>query len=142
MSKKNAVKVSKSVDGNAPKSTGGADNGYPFQTKTQLKNRIATDPAFVVTCLNAMVARQSVAEQSRGLTTDRNKVGLMVSHAANATRLAKEAEENGGVLSGPSLDQARTIVSRYAKQLASHFRGEAIASDPELAKTASMFGVK
>jgi hypothetical protein len=110
---------------------------YPFVTKSQLTARIAQDDAFVCECLGIMLARQTSFEQEAKTTRDRNSRGFMSSHAVRGTTLAVKAAAEG--LTAEEMDLARGIVSRYTKQLAAHFRAEAIAADPTLAEAARVF---
>lgn len=110
---------------------------YPFMSKTQIKARIAHDDEFVVQCLSIMLSRQTETEVERKSTLNRNRAGFMSSHAARGTTLAVKAEGEG--LTPEETEDARALVSRYTKQLASHFRADAIAKDPSLAEAARVF---
>src|SRR5580704_17875864 len=101
---------------------------YPFTTKSQIKTMLADD-AFVVQCLGILYSRQTTHEQDTKSTKDRNRSGFMSSHASRACTLAVKAASEG--LTEEETVSARLIVSRYTRQLASHFRAEAIASNPE-----------
>lgn len=110
---------------------------YPFVTKSQLKARIEGDDAFMLQCLAVLYSRQTSHEQDTKSTQDRNRRGFMSSHAVNASTLAVKAVGEG--LTEEETSKARGIVCRYTKQLAAHFRQEAIASDPALAEAARVF---
>lgn len=117
-----------------------SSNNYPFLTKKQIKEQIATDDDFVVQCLTVMHSRQTEHEQTEKTTKDRNKRGWMSSHAVRGTELALKVE-SGETLDEEELAKARTMVSSYSKQLASHFRQAKLAEEPELRETAAVFGV-
>lgn len=110
---------------------------YPFVTKSTIKARIESDDAFMLQCLAVLYSRQTSHEQDTKSTQDRNRRGFMSSHAVNASTLAVKAAGEG--LTEEETVKARAIVSRYTKQLAAHFRQEAIASDPSLAEAARVF---
>jgi len=110
---------------------------YPFASKGSILAVIATDDVFAVECLQIMYARQTAFEQETLSTVSRNRQGFMSSHAVNGTKLARKSLAEG--LTALELDQARGIVCRYGKQLAAHFRAEAIGNDPSLAETAKLF---
>lgn len=110
---------------------------YPFVTKSALKARIAADDGFVVQCLLVMLDRQTDYEQESKSTVVRNRAGFMSSHAVKGTTLGVKARGEG--LTSEETEDARALVGRYVRQLASHFRQEAIASDPSLAEAARVF---
>ena len=112
---------------------------YPFLSKAQVIARVETDDAFMVQCLGIMYDRQTESEQEKKTTEAKNRAGFMSSHAVNGSILAVKARGEG--LTAEENDKARSIVVRYGKQLASHFRGEALAADPTLKETAAIFGV-
>lgn len=115
-------------------------NSYPFLSKAQIKDRLASDAAFRASCLLVLFDRQTQHEQATETTKNRNRAGFMSSHAVHGTRIAKKlrAQEELTDDDRAKLDE---IVPRYTKQLAEHFRGEAIAANPDLQKTAAIFGV-
>ena len=110
---------------------------YPFVTKSTIAARIAQDDSFMLECLAIMFARQTSYEQDTRSTRDRNRQGFMSSHAVNGSFLAVKATSEG--LSEEETEKVRSIVCRYTKQLASHFRQVAIATDPSLAEVARVF---
>lgn len=110
---------------------------YPFVTKSTIKARIESDDAFMLQCLAVLYSRQTSHEQDTKSTRDRNRRGFMSSHAVTASVLAVKATAEG--LTEEETCKARAIVSRYTKQLAAHFRQEAIAADPDLAEAARVF---
>ncbi len=110
---------------------------YPFITKSQIVARLATDNEFVVECLGVMLSRQTGYEQEQKTTVVRNRAGFMSSHAKKGTALGIKAQGEG--LTEEEIGESRELVSRYTKQLAAHFRAQAIATDPSLAEAARVF---
>ena len=110
---------------------------YPFVTKSTIKAQIASSDAFVLQCLAVMYSRQTAHEQETKSTLNRNRAGFMSSHAVKGTTLAVKAAGEG--LTSEETEDARALVSRYTKQLAAHFRAEAIAANPDLAEAARVF---
>lgn len=113
---------------------------YPFVTKSQLRARLASEPAFVVLCLSIMLDRQTAYEQEAKTTVTRNRRGFMSSHAVKGTTLALKARGEG--LTEEEQDAAQGIVLHYTKQLAAHFRAEAIVANPDLAEAARVFSAE
>jgi threonine dehydratase len=112
-------------------------NKYPFTTKAQVAERLATDDTFVVRALQILQHRQTSDEDEAGATKHKNARGWMSSHAKRGTELAHIASGEG--LSVSELAETRALVSRYTKQLAAHLRDEAIAERPELQEEAACF---
>ena len=110
---------------------------YPFVTKSTIKAQIASSDAFVLQCLAVMYSRQTAHEQETKSTLNRNRAGFMSSHAVRGSVLAVKAAGEG--LTEEETDEARVLVGRYTKQLAAHFRAEAIAANPDLAEAARVF---
>ena len=116
------------------------NNSYPFTTRRQIAEKIASDSDFVLMCLVILHDRQTAFEQATRSTKDRNGRGFMSSHAVWGTRLAEK------VLAGETLEpeeaaRAMEIVSHYSKQIAAHLREEAKRANPDLAAIASCYGV-
>ena len=112
-------------------------NLYPFLTKSVLKARISEDDSFMLECAQIMQSRQTAHEAATETTLLRNRAGWMSSHAVRGGRLVKKASEEG--LDQTETSQLRDMVSRYSKQLASHFRQAAIAENPALKEIAAVF---
>ncbi len=110
---------------------------YPFQSKAQILSLVAEDEPFMLECLQIMNGRQTADEQDTLTTKYRNRCGWMSSHAVNGGKLAKKALEEG--LSPEETERARGMVLRYGKQLAAHFREEAMHNDPSLREVAKIF---
>jgi hypothetical protein len=111
---------------------------YPFRSKAQILSQVASDDAFLLTCLGVLYARQTAHEQDTKSTLNRNRQGFMSSHAVRGSELAVKAA-SGEELDGEQTAKARDIVSHYGKQLAAHFRAEAIEASPDLAEVAKIF---
>ena len=115
-------------------------NLYPFATKARIKERITLDDEFAVACVAILNSRQTEDEQEIRETRYKNRRGWASSHAVRGGKLADKIS-SGEELSSEDLTLARTLVSSYTKQLAAHFRAEALESNPELADQAKVFGV-
>jgi len=111
---------------------------YPFRSKRDILNQVATDDAFALHCLCVIHDRQTAHEQATKSTKSKNRQGFMSSHAVRGCELAEKVKGNEP-LSEEEMGLARTITGRYGKQLAAHFRAEVIAGNPELAKVAEVF---
>ena len=121
----------------APKPKKAPGNGYPFRSKRAILAQISEDPAFVLQCLAIMDRRQTDDERECKETKYKNRRGWMSSHAVNGTVLAAKARNEG--LTDEEFAKAQGMVARYGKQLASHFRNEALAADPDLADKAAVY---
>ena len=115
-------------------------NNYPFQTKANIRSLIDTDTDFAQECILVMQARQTADEQESKSTKHKNHRGFMSSHAVNGGKLAGKIS-SGEILTEEENIQAQGIVCRYTKQLASHFRAQAIEASPDLAEAAAVFSV-
>lgn len=115
-----------------------ASNLYPFMTKAQILAKLASDDEFVTLCLQVMDGRQEEVERDTRETIFRNRRGWMSSHAVNGSKLAAKVS-SGEDLTSEEMEVARGMVSRYGKQLAAHFRQQAIAKDPSLGEVAKIF---
>lgn len=113
-------------------------NNYPYATKKQIAERIATDFSYACSCLVTLYNLQTEYERDTSTTLTRNHVGFMSSHAVHGTRIAK-ALIAGEPLSDEDGSRVNSIVARYTKQLAAHARREANEADPELAAKAAAF---
>jgi len=126
------TKTNKSTETKAPKAQ------YPFRSKASIKTEIAESDTFMLACLQVMLERQTEHEVATKSTLNKNRRGFMSSHAVNGTALAQKAQAEG--LDAEETEKARGIVSRYTKQLAEHFRAQALEADPSLAAVAAVFG--
>jgi len=113
---------------------------YPFLSKNQIKARLADDQDFVRKCTLIMQDRQTAYEQATLSTKDRNRKGWMSSHAVFGGKMAAKIR-SGEAMSLEEEARLTETVSHYGKQLASHFREEAIAENPALKTAAAVFGV-
>ena len=105
---------------------GGSSNTYPFQTKAQIKARIAESDAFVCECVQILQARQTASEQETGTTSVKNRAGWMSSHAVPMGKLAAKLTA-GEDLTADEVSKSRDAVGHYSKQLAAAFRDAACA---------------
>ena len=118
-----------------------ASNLYPFMTKNQIKERLSSDAAFRSQAMVILYTLQTAHEQSTDSTLNRNRQGFMSSHAVNGSRIARKIQCGEEIL--PE-DQAHidAIAPRYSRQLAVHFRAEALNNNnPALASVAKIFGI-
>jgi hypothetical protein len=113
-------------------------NSYPFRTKAQILAQLSTDDTFVIECLGILYNRQTSDEQERHDTKYKNRRGFMSSHAVNGCLLVEKMMRGEGWTPEES-DKALAIVSRYGRQLATHFRAEQIKASPDLATQAACF---
>jgi hypothetical protein len=95
---------------------------YPFTTKKQIADRVATSDKFAVQCLE--ILRERTATRKPG----QKSYGFMSSHVKKAAALEHK-----------DLEGIRALVGSYTKQLAAHFRAEEIAENPELEEVAKIF---
>ena len=108
-----------------------------YPSRAQITTRIAEDDVFMLECLQVMYCRQTQHEQDTKSTLNRNRAGFItISHAFDGSTLAVKARQE--VLSEDELSKARSIVCRYGKQLASHFRQVAI-TESALKAVATLF---
>jgi hypothetical protein len=115
-----------------------SNNKYPFATKREILAQLDSSAEFRRECLLILHARQTADEQDTSTTKYKNARGFMSSHAVNGTRIAK------ALLAGEALSDEDTVlmdsmVRRYTKQLANHFREVMIANQPELEQEAAAF---
>ncbi len=109
-------------------------NGYPFTTRRQVLERIASDPTFVVECVAILEDRYQRRASGPG-----ESMGWMASHAAKASGLA--AKIAAGEATEKERAEAAKLALRYAKQLARVFRDRDLAARPELDAQAAVFGL-
>ncbi len=109
-------------------------NGYPFLSKRQILERIASDPSFVVECVAILEDRYQRRASGPG-----DSMGWMASHAAKASGLA--AKIAAGDATEKERAEAGKLVVRYTKQLARVFRERDLAARPELGAQAAVFGL-
>ena len=113
-------------------------NLYPFVTKTQIKNRLETEPTFRLQAMAILHTLQTEHEQATKSTKNKNRQGFMSSHAVKGSTVAEKIKA-GEPLSDEDMQTVDKIAPRYSRQLATFFRAQAIANDPALAKVANMF---
>ena len=113
---------------------------YPFQSKAAIKTLILEDVGFAMECAQIMSSRQTAFEHETKQTVVKNRSGWMSSHAVNGTKLTDKLAL-GEELEPNETARLQEMVSHYSKQLASHFRQEAIRNNPDLAAVAAVFSV-
>lgn len=121
-----------------PKKAKKEPRNYPFLTKAQIAANIEADFSFACQVICILHDRQTSFEQEQKTTLNKNRRGFMSSHAVHGSRIA-ELLKSGAALSPEDADRVAEIAPRYTKQMAEHFRNEAIAADPTLAEKAACF---
>lgn len=111
---------------------------YPFLTKAQISSRIGSDFKFACEVIGILYDRQTKHEQDTKSTLTKNARGFMSSHAVHGSRIA-QLLRNGQALDEADMARVAMIAPRYTKQLAEHFRAEAIDANPELKAQAACF---
>jgi hypothetical protein len=128
---------------------------YPFVGEKAVRARLEEDSSGDLRILVAvtMYYLQTEVEQATHETKDKNKRGLMSSHAAAASKTIKgliagvePADDTEYRVDGFKFQGWKTFLGhiggRYAKQTSKVLRSAAMASNPELAVTAQMFSVR
>lgn len=121
-----------------PKKAKKEPRNYPFLTKAQIAQSIEQDFGFACQVMVILHDRQTEYEQQVKTTLNKNRRGFMSSHAVNGSKVAEKIK-TGAILSDEDKALVATIAPRYTKQMADHFRAEAIAADPTLAEKAACF---
>jgi hypothetical protein len=107
---------------------------YPFVTRRQIIARLGRDPEFARTCLTILHRR----------FVDRDilspPAGWMASDVKRAEKLYKQV--SAGDASAANLALATTLVQKYARQLARHFRDEELSRNPALKPLAAVYGIR
>lgn len=136
-----AVCAAETVEAPAgPKYKGGADNGFPFLSKAQIVAKAAEDRDYRVKLALIMDGRQTEDEREVKTTKYRNRCGWMSSDAHRGSHLA-QALATGAELTLEQEGFLSIVPQKYRKQLANHFRAEALAADEALAEKAKVFGL-
>lgn len=111
---------------------------YPFMTKAMISERIESSFSFACEVIGILYDRQTKHEQDTKSTLNKNRRGFMSSHAVHGSRIA-QALRAGQALDDADAARVSEIAPRYTKQLAEHFRAQAIAENPALAAQAACF---
>jgi len=106
----------------------------PGLSKKGIAARVVENDSFMLACLMILAGRQTDHERAIKETVSKNRRGFMSSHAVNGTTLADSLERTGALPNDDSfkgkpissLEMARSIVVRYSKQLAAHFRANPV----------------
>jgi hypothetical protein len=126
---------------------------YPFIGEKGVRKAIEDSADLKVANAVLMFWLQTDVEQAKRETTDKNRRGLMSSHAATASKVisaliaGSELDEtleykcDGSKFSG-HMAYLEHVGGRYAKQLSIALRAFAMQQEPELAVTAGMFSVR
>lgn len=114
-----------------------SSGAYPFVTRREIQARLKSDPAFVRECASVLQARTE--QRAAGTAPAGKPWGWMSSERVVAGRLT--AKSNIGMLSQEEESKLTSLVSRYSRQLADHFRALALAENPGLSAAAERFGV-
>jgi len=115
-------------------------NGYPYMTKNQIADEVATNREFAITCLGILCQRQTDDELESKTTKHTNKRGLRCSEASWMPALAATIH-NGGEVSDDDWNRLHNVLPVYRKQLAAHFRAQQAEQNPDAAAAARVFGV-
>lgn len=117
------------------------NNGYPFLTQAQIVRNINTDRGFAIRCLSVLVNRQTSDELDEKATKWTNKRGLRCSESVWMVELDAKLRNASEEVTSEEMSRLITTLPVYRKQLASHFRKEQLAANPELAAKAAAFGI-
>jgi hypothetical protein len=118
----------------APTMTTNNGNSYPFASRAQVARRLTVDAPFARSCVALLQDRY---ERRTSLPSP---CGWMASHVTRGTSLAHRVAD-GQVEDKELLEAGSVWLCVYARQLAATLRAQDLASRPELAATAAMFGV-
>lgn len=103
---------------------GKASNGYPFVSRRDVAQRIASEPSFAAECIRALDAG------SKWMASHRSRAAKLVARLATDSPSAED------------LAEAAALAAPYARTLARILRERQIASgDPDLLAKAAVFGV-
>ncbi len=95
--------------------------------KAMVRDKLATDNAWLVRGLVALFRRQTEDEQRSEDTKYQNKMGFNSADAPVLTSLARQWQERNW-LSTPQIGLARRLMGKYSGQLARIARGEEVAA--------------
>lgn len=113
-------------------------NMYPFESKSEIVSRINADTEYALKCLLVLDRKQTMDEQFDLVTRYKNARGWQSSHAKWGSVLAAKVR-SGETLTPEEMGRAVSMTARYGRQLAIHFRMEAIEANPDLAEVARKF---
>lgn len=118
-------------------STNTNTNGYPYMTKSQILDRLATDREFVKECAQVV---QSRLERRKSDPTLKSH-GWMSSHEAKGSAFALRLSLPNHELSDQEWECLTMLMTGYSKQLAHEFRMIVKEADPTAAEKGKVFGV-
>ena len=113
-------------------------NLYPFLTKNQIREKLASDANFRLEAMCILHTLQTEYEQGTRSTRDKNRQGFMSSHAVNGSKVAEKIKA-GAELDADDWSHVDRISPRYTRQLACYLRAKAIVEQPELQAVAALF---
>lgn len=113
-------------------------NNYPFLTKAQIAERLSVEDDFVLQATLILTGRQTEDELQVRETRHKNRTGWMSSHAVFGTKMSEKVSA-GETLSDEEVTRLRGMVCHYGRQLAAHFRAEAVRENPALTAVARLF---
>jgi hypothetical protein len=109
-------------------------NGYPFVSKRDVARKLDADAGFVRFAIELLhrrfVERDRIAPPAGWMASDRKRGEEIYERLSSTNATAAD------------IAAAVELAKCYARQIASHLRSEAIASDPRLAGAATVFGVR
>jgi predicted ArsR family transcriptional regulator len=114
-----------------------ASKQYPFVTRKQIQQRLATEREFVVEC--AVILESRTRGRTAGLAPAGKSWGWMSSERAVAGRLVELARTYS--ISTTDMTKLRRMVARYSRQLADDLRTAQLRDHPELIEVARLFSV-
>ncbi len=141
MSNQNETTTTESAPESTPANKGGRNNGFPFASKKEIAERLAVSVDFQIECLKIVVGRQTDDELEEKATKYTNKSGLRCSEAVFFPALLAKLQNEPESVTAAEYERLDATIPKYRKQLALHFRAEALASNPELAVAAAKFGL-
>jgi hypothetical protein len=116
-------------------------NNYPFLTKAQIAERLSVEDDFVLQATLILTGRQTEDELQTRETRHKNRAGWMSSHSVFGTKMSEKIA-SGETPSEEEVARLRGMVCRYGRQLAAHFRQEAIRENPALTAVARLFSAE
>jgi hypothetical protein len=108
-------------------------NTYPFYTKSQIKEKLATDFDFACSAVCVLYTLQTNEERAVGAASGKDKRGFMSSHVVRGSKLANKIANNE-VLNAAEKQQVFDIAKCYSKQIARYHREVMMREHPELAE--------
>lgn len=112
---------------------------YPFASKAEVRDRVLSgDRAFILTCLRIMQKRTE--ERAAGRAPRPNRWGWGSADAAAGAGALAERLLGGRPAYGDQ-KKAVALIAKYTVQIAEALRLETMAKNPEMVRTAKVYGV-